>query len=169
MARRPNSHTEGYGSNEGENVPRGHMRLPRRVCLLGQGLPPHLRLAESSPSVSAFFPCPRSTRGRILTGMPCPGEKLAWSLPEKLPRVLFISLLGQVTGMTEEAAFPQGHPLFKIRLPILSSQEVSASPPHTAADSLLSNLITAETRQGRETWTGVIAVQIDCISHPAFL
>lgn len=54
-------------------------------------------------------------------------------------------------------------------LPILSSQEVCASPPHTATDSLPSNLITAETGQGRETWTGVIAIQIDCISHPAFL
>lgn len=69
----------------------------------------------------------------------------------------------------EEAAFPQGRPLFKIWLPILSAQEGCASTPHTVTDSLPSNLITASTRRGRETWTGVITIQVDCISHPAFL
>lgn len=68
--------------------------------------------------------------------MPCLGEKLLWSLPEKARQVPFISLFGQITRKTEEGdIFPKAS---KSGFPSLALRKYVPVVPH----SLLSNITT---------------------------
>lgn len=66
----------------------GHTGLPGEFVSWGQALPPPPKAYRVFSLSQHFFLGPKSDRGRLLTGRPCPGENSEWSLPKEVQQGL---------------------------------------------------------------------------------